>query len=459
MKTLALSFALLPLVGCVSGGASRVAEMLTVHDAHPVQVAALVVDLDTGETLVARDAQRLFRPASTQKLLTTSAICRRDPAGEFVTTLSTSAMPAGDVTLTGAGDPMLSTEDLRAMVDELRAKGLTKAKPTIRVVDPLRGAPRFGQGWMWDDEPDSFAPALSAACIDGGCVTVEATRGTSEPSARLLPTSGALRVDVRPGEGNLRITRGRYRAADLVTITGRVPDEQAVRTRITVPDPARFTGHVLADVMRREGCFAGDANVIVAASAPTGAGQGQAQLTRSVGEVVTHTNKVSDNLGAEMLLRRLGTLNETGPALGPQSQSLGVAAIAADLEQLGYEASQYRIADGSGVSHYNLVSADLLVRLLVDMHERGGTSYELFRSSLPIAGIDGTLASRMKDGPAEGRVRAKTGTVSACSNLAGYIDTRTGRRLAFAILCQNFVGSPRPWRDLQDRVCAVLADM
>ena len=114
---------------------------------------------------------------------------------------------------------------------------------------------------------------------------------------------------------------------------------------------------------------------------------------------------------------------------------------------------------GSGVSHYNLLSAELLVRVLADMHKTGGASYELLRRSLPIGGVDGTLKSRMKGTAAEGRVFAKTGTVSAVSNLAGYVDTKSGRRLAFAIMCQNFVGSARPWRELQDRICAELAEL
>lgn len=460
MKSFVLSLALLPLVGCASSGTSQVFRMLAVHDDHPVQVAVLVVDLDTGETLLARDARRLFRPASTQKLLTTSAICRRDLDGEFVTTLSASALPEGAVTLVGCGDPLLSTKELRDMVRELRSHGLTTATKDICVVDPLHDAPRFGQGWMWDDEPDSFLPVMSAACIDSGCVTVEVTHGTSKPTVRLVPVAGALRVQVRADEGSVKATRGRYRDPNLVTVTGRASEGKAVRKRITVPDAARFTGHVLADGMRREGCFTGEPNVVVTTRVPAASQrQGEVQLRRSVAEVVTHTNKVSDNLGAEMLLRRLGTLHESAPTLGPDSQRLGVAAITADLQQLGYQDSQFRIADGSGVSHYNLVSADLLVRLLVDMHGLGGRSYELFRSSLPIAGVDGTLASRMQDSAAKDRVRAKTGTVSAVSNLAGYIDTRSGRRLAFAMLCQNFAGSPKPWRTLQDRVCAVLADM
>jgi D-alanyl-D-alanine carboxypeptidase/D-alanyl-D-alanine-endopeptidase (penicillin-binding protein 4) len=145
--------------------------------------------------------------------------------------------------------------------------------------------------------------------------------------------------------------------------------------------------------------------------------------------------------------------------LGVESETIGRMTVQADLEALGVGDAAVRVADGSGVSHYNLVSADLLVRLLVDMHERGGRGYELFRRSLPVAGVDGTLANRMKGTAAERRVFAKTGTISAVSNLAGYVDTRSGRRLAFAILCQNFVGSAKPWRALQDRVCAALAEL
>tara|TARA_R110002072_G_scaffold25443_4_gene85017 strand:- start:26010 stop:27416 length:1407 start_codon:yes stop_codon:yes gene_type:complete len=468
MKSIVLSFALLPLAGCASGGAARVAEMLAVHDAHPVQVAALVVDLDTGETLLTREAQRLFRPASTQKLLTTSAICRRAIDGEFVTSLAANATPAGNVTLIASGDPMLTTTELRGMVHELQSRGVTTTTPEVCVIDPLRDAPRFGQGWMWDDEPDSFSPALSAACIDSGCVTVEITpavtsevaNGRSEPTVRLVPVAGALRVEVQDREGKLHTTRGRYLHPNVVTVAGRAPADQVIRKRITVPDPARYTGHVLADAMQRAGMLNGNPKVSVATQAPSAEQRpSEVQLRRSIGDVITHTNKVSDNLGAEMLLRKLGTLQQPTTPLGPDSLRLGIAAITADLARLGYEKTQFRIADGSGVSHYNLVSADLLVSLLVDMHQRGGPGYELFRNSLPIGGVDGTLASRMKDSPAAGRVRAKTGTVSAVSNLAGYIETRSGRHLAFAIVCQNFAGSPSPWRDLQDRICAVLADM
>ena len=77
---------------------------------------------------------------------------------------------------------------------------------------------------------------------------------------------------------------------------------------------------------------------------------------------------------------------------------------------------------------------------------------------MPVAGVDGTLRLRMLDTPAAGRVRAKTGTLSGVSALAGYVETAEGEPLAFAFLMQNFVGSSGPWRDLQDRMAVRLAE-
>jgi D-alanyl-D-alanine carboxypeptidase/D-alanyl-D-alanine-endopeptidase (penicillin-binding protein 4) len=237
-------------------------------------------------------------------------------------------------------------------------------------------------------------------------------------------------------------------------VSGNVEAGQVERRRITVPDPADYTGWVLADVLEREGLLASEPGVQVQDSADGDPPpRYEIRVQRPMAEAVLRTNKASDNLGAELLLRHLGALGDDPVPLGPGSLAAGVAVLREDLERIGLDPDAYRLADGSGVSHYNLISAELLVRLLVDMHAQGGVGYEVFWQSLPIAGRDGTLSSRMQGTIAEGRVRAKTGTVSGVSNLAGYVRTTSGRHLAFAILVQNFVGTSRPWRELQDRFC------
>ncbi|MCK5941514.1 MAG: D-alanyl-D-alanine carboxypeptidase/D-alanyl-D-alanine-endopeptidase [Planctomycetes bacterium] len=451
------SLLLLLLSACATTGGSALGELLAPHDEHPVEVHVLVVDLDTGETVFAREAERLCRPASTMKLLTTSSTCRRELDRRFVTQVICDGAPEGSVTLIGGGDPFLTTADVRRMAATIAAQGVRRIRGPIRVMDPLRDAPRWGEGWMWDDEPSVFQPLLAGMTVDRGCVTVEVAAAEGGLEAKLLPVAGELLLRVDPGGERLRVSRGRYRDEHVVRVSGAVEGPEPEQRRISVPDPARFAGHVLVDALRRAGvACGGDVEVVAHREVPSGI---VASCRRSLADVVVETDKVSDNLGAELLLRHLAAVDEANPtALGAGAETVGRMVVEGDLEQLGVASGGCRVADGSGVSHYNLVSADLLVRLLVDMHEFGGEGYELFRRSLPIAGVDGTLRYRMKGTAAEGRVFAKTGTISAVSNLAGYIETRSGRHLAFAVLCQNFVGPAGPWRDLQDRICALLAD-
>ncbi|MCR9243898.1 MAG: D-alanyl-D-alanine carboxypeptidase/D-alanyl-D-alanine-endopeptidase [bacterium] len=451
-------------VGCTTlGDRHELAELFQPHDQHAVQVAAMVVDLDTGETLLAREHRRLLRPASTMKVLTTASICRRDVDGTITTSLVQDEARAGGVTLLGGGDPFLSSQELTVLVDELASRsGGRPVDGNVTIVDPLHGAARFGEGWMWDDEPYTFMPALSAAAVDRGCVTIEARGRPTGVDARLLPVSGGLELVNNGGSGPLRVGRGRYRDSTRVVVSGTLEADRVTTRRLTVPDPARFTAAVLADELRRhrEGNDADAAPTIRITNVRPAltAAAIRANLERPVADVVHETNKVSDNLGAELLLRRLGALAPDAK-LDAGAVDRGLALIDADLEALGLDPAAYRIADGSGVSHYTLISAEVLVRTLADMHRRGGRAFEVFAASLPIAGRDGTLRQRMQGTAAEDRIRAKTGTISGVSNLAGYVTTRSGRHLAFAILTQNFVGSAKPWRELQDRFCVCLTDL
>lgn len=462
MKAAAICSWMLLFAGCAAAPRSPLEPLLEPLLWAPppdrAQVSALVVDLDTGEVLVSKAASRLCRPASTMKLLTSASICRRDIDRAFRTRAVCDGEKAGQVTLVGDGDPFLSTDDVRRLAATLAAQGVRAVQGPILVVDPLRDAQRWGEGWMWDDEPSRFQPILSGATVERGCVTVALRGGDGALEASLQPVQGALRVRVGGLDGALRVTRGRYRDAAIVRVGGRLPQGATAERRLSVPDPARYTGYVLADALRRAGvAVPGDVGVEVVGPREVPAGV-EAWCERPLAEVVMQTNKASDNLGAELLLRDLASVSELHAVeLGVESETIGRMTVSADLEQLGVGEGDVRVADGSGVSHYNMVSAALLVRLLVEMDARGDAGSDLFRRSLPVAGVDGTLKDRMKGTAAEGRVFAKTGTISAASNLAGYVDTRSGRRLAFAVLCHDFVGDARVWRTLQDRFCAALA--
>lgn len=220
------------------------------------------------------------------------------------------------MTLIGGGDAFLSSDELRGLVRELVQQGLRRVRgAAVTVVDPLHAGDRFGEGWMWDDEPGAFMPPVSAAAVDGGCVTVEVRAAADGGmAARLLPVAGPFALDAAASDGPLRVTRGVYTDRERVTVRGHVDGQRAVRRRLSAPDPARYTASVLAGLLAEEGLLAGEPVCTVVASAPVfAAGAPRAVLHRPIADVVARTNKPSDNLGAELLLRRLGAPLDAGP--------------------------------------------------------------------------------------------------------------------------------------------------
>ena len=120
------------------------------------------------------------------------------------------------------------------------------------------------------------------------------------------------------------------------------------------------------------------------------------------------------------------------------------------------DTTKFSIADGSGVSRHNLLSADQIVQFLAAMNKQPRL-FRIFYNSLPVAGIDGTLEDRMSNYPVADNLRAKTGTLNGVSCLSGYVQTRDGEMLAFAMMMQNFVSSSSEYRHAQDRIGSLLA--
>jgi len=136
----------------------------------------------------------------------------------------------------------------------------------------------------------------------------------------------------------------------------------------------------------------------------------------------------------------------------------GLAAIKRLIDSVGFNFDEFSIADGSGVSHYNLVSAELILETLKYMYYKRKDFFVLFYYSLAVAGVDGTLRNRMKNTSAQNNVHAKTGTLNGVSNLSGYVTAKNGHFLAFSIMIQNFVEDYSKARSFQDKICILLAE-
>lgn len=173
-------------------------------------------------------------------------------------------------------------------------------------------------------------------------------------------------------------------------------------------------------------------------------------IRHSIDELLDPMMKNSNNIYAECLFYQTAALGGKKGAghkeAGQRTEQL--------LSRIGLDPSPYRIADGSGLSLYNYVSAEMLVAML-GYAWRNESIKEHLLTSLPISGFDGTLKNRMTGTEADGNVRAKTGTVTGISSLAGYITAVNGHTLAFAIINQG-VSSSAIGRAFQDKVCIEL---
>lgn len=172
----------------------------------------------------------------------------------------------------------------------------------------------------------------------------------------------------------------------------------------------------------------------------------------SIDQVLMRMMKDSDNLYAESMFYQTAASSGRQPARALDGARLERAL----LERAGLQSSVYRIADGSGLSLYNYLSAELEVAILRYAFKRKAI-YDHLLPALPIAAEDGTLKKRMKDTPAAGNVRAKTGTLTGVASLAGYCTASNGHRLCFAIINQG-VQRAADARDYQDKICNILCE-
>jgi D-alanyl-D-alanine carboxypeptidase/D-alanyl-D-alanine-endopeptidase (penicillin-binding protein 4) len=170
-------------------------------------------------------------------------------------------------------------------------------------------------------------------------------------------------------------------------------------------------------------------------------------------QILQRMMKMSDNFYAEAMFYQIASSTGRRPAKAKDAASV----IKQLIQKVGNGKNPYRIADGSGLSLYNYVTPELETRLLRYAY-RNKNIYEHLLPSLPIAGWDGTLKTRMKGTAAEGNVKAKTGTVTGVSALAGYCTAANGHQLCFSMINQGIMNS-ETGRNFQDRVCNALCEL
>jgi D-alanyl-D-alanine carboxypeptidase/D-alanyl-D-alanine-endopeptidase (penicillin-binding protein 4) len=458
-------------------GADEIRERLAaVFDTTDVNAlwAIKVVSLDSGETVFERNPRLLVMPASTMKIVTLAVASERlGWDARFTTRVETTGavedgVLRGDLIVTGDGDPtIVERDDAPRVLDDLALQlsflGIRRIEGRLVGDDDALPDQALGSGWAWDDLPFGFAAPVGALQFNESAADLVISAG-AEPNA---PASMRL----EPGSSELAITGGVWTtAADVpplvftrrrpftrvVEVSGHVPMTGRDYVRpLAVDNPTRAFVLAFRDALGRAGiAVTGDAaDIDDLADKPAGVRTLLlASQSPPLRDLAVRLMKESQNLIAETLLTRIALVSDS-----PDVELITAArgGYERTLERWGVPGDQVIVADGSGLSRYDYVTAEALVAILTRM-ARQPADAAAFEPTLPIMGVDGTLAKRLKGTRAEGRIHAKTGTMSNVRALAGYLTTDAGERLAFAIVGNNFKGRAATIDAVVDRALLAL---
>lgn len=406
MRSLTLKFLLLLI--CVTHGNAHGLDSIELQrslnsllddhlTARRTTVALKVVDLTTGQVLFDRFGDRLFTPASNLKIYTSA--CALDtfaPEHCFPTTIAATVDKEtksiiGNLVLKGGGNSMLSMDDLKVLANRVTKEwGVKTLRGKVVVNNSRYHNIELGPGWMWDDQPYYFNMHVTPTMVD---------------------------FNVREIDG--------------------VGSKQGETVRVAVADPALWTASSFSRRLREAGVTIEPQQKVTAAGI-------QRELNfagTNLADTLKHFNHESENAVGEVLLHEIAIAKGKVQPRWTDGAEL-ITAWLHDTAGLGK--GSFRLVDGSGLSRYNLISADSSVKLLAFMRQH--RHYQTFFDSLPAYEVETSNGSNQE------LVRAKSGGMSGVSTISGYVQTVEGRQLAFSLLGNGFIGTNEPVRDLRSKV-------
>lgn len=466
---------------------------LAAHVSQPKFAAGMwgvkVVSLDSGKVLFEESAGKLFSPASNSKLYTMAlALDRLGGDYRIKTSLYAATRPnrsgtlKADLIVYGRGDPTInarlnSNDIFRALGPLVRAvtnAGIKRIEGDLVGDDSFFHGPPFGSGWAWDDMQYYYGAEISALTINDNRLEISVKPGAQ--------TNASCKLSVSPATGWIvlsnrteTIAKGSrrsisfYRPLDqnVVYVLGKMPlDDKGYAEDVTTPNPAGYFIAFLKEALAKNGVKVTGklrtANWLDHQARPLDHGKlvelGSAE-SPTVRELVREVQKPSQNLYTDLILAHIGALKQSPDAPADQtSEELGIRELGKFLEEVGVKHGNVFFEEGSGLSRNNVATPNATIALLQFMarHREAGA----YINALPVAGVDGTLRTRMKDTAAAGNVKAKTGTLRWANSLSGYVTSGTGERLAFCVMLNRYHSTDpdRGARSEVDAVAVMLAE-
>jgi D-alanyl-D-alanine carboxypeptidase/D-alanyl-D-alanine-endopeptidase (penicillin-binding protein 4) len=406
------------------------------------------------------DGDRYFLPASNIKLFTTAAALKLLGADyRFTTYLRSPDLPNSQgelehgLWLVGAGDPSFSSEaGLKSLVAQLKAKGVNKVKGGLWAIASSKSS-EIVDSWEWSDLQHYYAALVSPFTINENALNWEISPDAIGKTAIFrwekpilaegwIVDNQAITVSANSAY-TLKVIRP-YGQKRLV-VSGQIPEKSEPELGgVAIPDPEANFLNLLRQELTIQGIQVVSDNLTNINRTLPLKHNLAISLSPPISELISTTNKDSNNLYAELLLRALGDRFDQD---SPDRLDSGLMAINQYLQSLNISSNQLILVDGSGLSRQNMTTPRAIVQLL-----QAVSNDQNFRRSLPISNFDGTLKTRFKNEADQGKIEAKTGSFTATMALSGYAKPQNYNEVIFSIIINN---SNLSYREMQQYIDAI----
>ena len=438
----------------------------------------MIKSLDSDDIWYAQNEDRLFMPASNNKIASTAAALKvLGPDFQFETYVLTKgkilgSVLFGDLVVWSNGDPTMydrymkdSKAVFKIWADTLKAHGIYKIEGNIIGDDNAFDDVHIGEGWAWDYQSVWYAAQFGALQFNENYVDVKIVPpATVDGQVILIPNIESsyftLKEDfeiVEEGYNKIYLNRDFY--SNEITLSGQlVAGSDTTERTPTINNPTKFYVHVLKETLEENGIVVNGSPIDCDeidnwVHAPLDKNYRKLANYYSVplSEVATRLMKRSQNMYAETMPRVL-SWHETG--LG--SIEAGREIMDSVYTEFGVEPGSWAYVDGSGLTRYNYISPHVLVKILEGMYR--SELKDIWMNTLPISGVDGTLRRRMKGTAAERCVLAKTGTISNVRGLSGYTQTASGENIVFSFLVNGHLLSSKETERITDSILELICE-
>jgi D-alanyl-D-alanine carboxypeptidase/D-alanyl-D-alanine-endopeptidase (penicillin-binding protein 4) len=394
----------------------------------------LIQPLNSDLNLYALNSEKYFIPASNIKLLTTAAaLLEFGSQFQIRTPIYSQGNPPNLTTLklVGQGDPTITTDTLKVLAQQLKQQGVQKIENLIIQNGYFNnsGIPLL---WEWDDLFFSYGvPANSFVLNENAFDLILTPDQVGQPlkltwfdpiAAKQWKIENLTTTTESTTDNSIQING--FFAQSRLIIRGKLGNNATPEQEtIAIIDPAKYFIDTLAQVLESEGITINQKQILSERISDYSEKEISFIESPSLEIMLQKINHDSHNLYAETLFKLL----EISPNDNPENTILQK-----HLTQLGIDVNSYKLVDGSGLSRHNLATPATFVSLLQKMSQT--PQGKIYRNSLAVGGINGTLVNRFKDTPIQGRLQAKTGSLSGISALSGYLDNPNGETLVFSIM-------------------------